>query len=88
MRFFACLGAALASAIVCGPATAVLCELTLVSIFYGSVYESTVAWSAVYIAGPIGLLAGFVLGAWLTFRATTGNKHRNTTVMKEAFIHE
>ncbi len=88
MRYLASLGAALAGAIICGPALALLCELTFVSIFYGSIYESTAGWAAIYVAGPIGLIAGFLLGGWLVLRMTTGNANRDRPSMKEAFVHE
>lgn len=86
MKYLLALLAAFAGAIICGPALAVFCELIFVSAFYGTMYESTAGWAAIYVAGPIGLAIGFIGGAWLVLRQKS--KASGDQPPPSAFLHE
>lgn len=73
MRTISAIAAAIVCAVICAPLFAVLSEMTILPLFYATSMEGTVAWSAVYVAGPVGLVSGAILGAWLVLRSGNGD---------------
>lgn len=80
--------AAIGGAVTCGPLLALVAEAILVPLFYATQYEATAGWAALYIAGPAGIVGGFVTGGWLVLRNRKNAKQHSQPVTKRAFVHE
>lgn len=80
MRITFAIAAAIVGAIICGPLFAILSEMIILPLFYATPIEGTVAWAAVYVAGPTGLLSGALFGAWLVLRRGNGDNRSARSV--------
>lgn len=76
------------SATICAAMFMLVSEFAVLPIFYATSLEGTVAWAAIYVAGPAGLISGAALGLWLVLGGISDNNPPKQSAVNEDFVHE